>query len=106
MRLYFIFSRVGPSVRFGDTVDVVGTRDLNIGLGLMEVDAIVIGGEAKVLERDNRFVGEFELGTNDIEDGGGNSLILAGDEEIINLSKEHNFVSLKGCLIDAFIMCG
>lgn len=83
-------SRRFPVVCRKETSNIGLGRDLDIMLGLQNVDAVKGGNESLLLKRRRSFARELKALANGIIDFGGNLWIRSSQSEIIDLAKKKN----------------
>lgn len=94
-------------MRLHDSIDVVGTRNLQCVVILCDVDTIEISHGAKVLERWVELIRALESSANaPVVDLLGKSFIRACKCEVVDLAKKQDRDIVNGGTIDASVMDG
>ena len=73
---------------------------------MLNVNTIVVINKSKILEGGFVFGRMLKLSADDSINFFGNSFVIAGESEIIDLAQKENLVTFVGGLVDGFIMCG
>ena len=100
------FRGCGPAVGFEDTIEVGGAGEDDGIVILLNVNAVELGEEAKVLERWVVFRGELEAFAEAVVELDGNGFVRAGEGKIINLAEEEDAFSIDDGGVDGFVVGG
>ena len=92
-------------MRADETFDIFGTGDFDIFTCLVNIKAVEIFKEAKIVKRWIIFKRKFQFGTNDIIDSFGGVFMTARDGKVVDLLEKEDFFTAKDSAIDAPIMC-